>query len=162
LCIYLIYRIGGHVFITEAEEKNIIADKIRKSDITVNYTDHKKLKYFTVKVEGLFKCHSCERVWSSHMATFVVDLYNCKANKSGCDQRCKQCIESWVFPRFTEDRFEEAIDRVITKYWERKEQSDEDDDDTTVVDDNKRRGNPQAPHQTSLCRKCIKLGRPCN
>ena len=51
----LICRIEGRVVKDEAEEKKIIADKMRENDITVNYNDHKKLKYFTVKVEGLFK-----------------------------------------------------------------------------------------------------------
>ena len=96
------------------------------------------------------------------MATIIVDLYKCKANKSDCEQRCKKCSHSWVSPKFTEDRFKEAIDRVITKYTERRNQNDDDDDAaSTLVEDNKHRGNPRAPHEQSLCKRCKKLGRPC-
>ena len=96
------------------------------------------------------------------MATVVVDLYKCKVNKSDCEQRCKKCSQSWISPKFTKDRFKEAIDRVITKYWERKNQNDDDDDAaSTLVEDDKRRGNPRSPHEQSLCKRCKKLGRPC-
>ena len=111
----------------------------------------------------MFKCDRCNNIWSSHMATVVVDLYKCKVNKSDCEQRCKKCSQSWISPKFTKDRFKEAIDRVINKYWERKNQNDDDDDDatSTLVEDDKCRGNPRAPHEQSLCKRCKKLGRPC-
>ena len=95
------------------------------------------------------------------MGTIVVDLYECRAKKSDCEQRCKKCPESWIVPRFTEDRFKEAIDRVIAKYWERKSQDDDDDDYNTMVDDDRRRGKPRAPHAQSLCKRCMKLGKHC-
>ena len=131
---------------------------MEENDIRVTNADHKKLKHFTIKVEALFKCHKCGRGWSSHMATVVVDLLECKAKKSDCQQRCKICPEGWVPPKFTEDRFKEAIDRVIAKYWERKSQ---DNDNITPIDNDRYRGNPQAPHEESLCKRCIKLGKPC-
>ena len=93
------------------------------------------------------------------MGTIVVDLYECKANKSDCEQRCKKCVGSWIVPRFSEDRFKGAIDRVIAKYWERKSQDD--DDDAAGVDDDRHGGNPQVPHEQSLCKRCIELGKPC-
>ena len=52
-------RIEGQVVINEAEEKKIITEAMEENGITVMYTDHKKLKYFTIKVEALFKCHNC-------------------------------------------------------------------------------------------------------
>ena len=128
------------------------------------YTDHKKLKYFTIKVEALFECHnvSCDNVWSSHKATIVVDLLECKVNRSDCEQRCRKCpTESWICPKLTEDRFKEAIDRVIAKYWERKINNDEDDDGSAVIDNDRYRGKSRLPHEQSLCKRCIKLGRPC-
>ena len=39
---------------------------MKRDKITVNDDDPEKLKYFTVKVEALFKCHHCAREWSSH------------------------------------------------------------------------------------------------
>ena len=97
------------------------------------------------------------------MATILVDLYERRANKSDCEQRCKRCPESWIVPRFTEGRFKEAIDRVIAKYWERKSQDDDNDDGIIMVDDDddSKEGNPRAPHDQSLCARCMKLGRPC-
>ena len=131
---------------------------MEENGITVTDADHKKLKYFTIKVEALFECHKCGRTWSSSMATVVIDLLECKANKSDCQQRCKICPEGWVPPKFTEDRFKEAIDRVIGKYWERKSQ---DNDNITPIDNDWYRGNPRAPHEESLCERCTTLGKPC-
>ena len=131
---------------------------MKENGITVTDADHKRLKYFTIRVEALFKCHECGHSWSSHMATVVVDLLKCKTNKSDCEQRCRSCPEGWISPKFTEDRFKEAVDRVIAKYWERKSQ---DNDNSTPIDNDRYRGNPQAPHEQSLCRRCIKLGKPC-
>ena len=133
--------------INELEEQRIITEALEENDITVSCTDHKKLKYFTIKGEALFKCSDCNHAWSSYMGTMVVDLYECRAKKHGCKQRCKKCPGSWIVPRFTEDQFRKAIDRVIAKYWERKSQDDDDDDDddddyNTMVDDDRHRGNP--------------------
>ena len=152
-------RIEGLTVINEAEEKKIITEAMEENGITVMYTDHKNLKYFTIKVKALFKCDECGKVWSSHMATIVVDLLECKANKSDCEQRCRRCPESWIPPKFTKDQFKEAIDMVITKYWERKNQID--NDDSTPIDNDRYRGNPRSPHEQSMCKRCIKLGRPC-
>ena len=152
-------RIEGQVVISEAEEKKIITEALEENGITVMYTDHKKLRYFTIIAEALFKCHDCGKVWSSHMATSVIDLLECKAIKSDCKQKCRSCPESWILPKFTKNRFKEVIDRVIAKYWERKNQID--DDDSTSIDNGRYRGNPQPPHEQSLCKRCIKLGKPC-
>ena len=94
------------------------------------------------------------------MGTTIVHLYEWKAKRSYCEQSCKKCAESWIIPKFTEDRFKEAINRVIAKYWERKSQ-DDDADSNTMVDDDRHRGNPRTPHDQSLYRICMKLGRPC-
>ena len=144
--------------ITEEEEEEIITEAVEENGITVTDADHKKLKYFTTKVEALFKCPKCGHSWSSHMATVVVDLLKCKTNKFGCEQRCRSCPEGWDPPKFSEDRFKEVVDRVIAKYWERKSQ---DNDNSTPIDNDRYRGNPQAPHEQSLCRRCITLGKPC-
>ena len=153
-------RIDGRIVLTEVEEEKIITEALEENGIVVRYTDHKKLRSCTIKVEALFECGYCGKAWSSHMGTVVVDLVRCKPNKFGCRQRCKKCPEGWTFPKFTEDRFKEAIVRVISKYWERKNQND-DDIASTLADDDNYRGNPQAPHEQSLCERCMKLGRPC-
>ena len=87
------------------------------------------------------------------MGTILVDLYERRANKSDCEQRCKRCPESWIVPRFTEDRFKKVIDSVIAKYWEGKSQYNDDADGNTLVDDDRYGGNPQAPHEQSLCKR---------
>ena len=153
-------KIEGRVVINEAQEKEMITDAMKESGIIVNRTDHKKLKYFTVKVEALFACYNCDKPWSSHMGTIVVDLWECKVNRNNCRQRCKECIGSWAWPRLTEDRFKEVMDRVITKYWDRNKQ-DDDGNGSTLVDGDKHTGNPRAPHEQSLCERCMKLGRAC-
>ena len=153
-------RIDGHIVLTEAEEEEIITEALKENGITVSETDHKKLKSCTIKVEAMFKCGYCGKAWSSHTATIVVDLVRCKTNKFGCKQRCKNCPEGWTLPKLTKDRFKEAIVRVISKYWERKNQND-DDNASTLADDDNHWGNPQAPHEKSLCERCMKLGHPC-
>ena len=48
---------------------------------------------------------------------------------------------------------------VVAKYWERKRQYDD-----TAVDneyEDKIYLNPRAPHEQSLCERCMELGRPC-
>ena len=135
---------------------------MEENDITVSYTDLDKLKCrFTIQVEALFTCHDCDNAWSSHMATIKIDLFECKVNRSDCQQRCRKCPESWISPKMTEDRFKEAVDRVITKYWENKNRNDGDNDDNAVIGNNRYRGNPRTPHEESWCKRCIKLGRPC-
>ena len=140
---------------------------MEENDITAGDFDQEKLKHYTIQVEALFKCRTakCDNAWSSHMATIKVDLYKCKVDKSDCEQRCRKCPDGWVPPNLTEDRFKEAIDRVIAKFWERKNENgnddDDDDDDDSIITDNRHRGNPRAPHEESLCKRCIKLGRPC-
>ena len=71
----------------------MIISAMQENDIRVNFTDHKNIKYFTVKAEALFRCNNCGAMWSSHMATIVVDLYGCRVNRSNCHQRCKRCTE---------------------------------------------------------------------
>lgn len=132
---------------------------MEKNGITVSLTDDKKLIYFTVKVEALFKCGSCKRSWSSHMATIKIDLYKCKVDRRNCRQRCIRCTsvdEGWANPKLTEDRFKDAIERVIIKYRKREMQNDD-----GLVDNDGHQGNPQAPHEESLCERCMILGRPC-
>ena len=51
------------------------------------------------------------------------------------------------------------MERVIATYWKRKDRNDDDNDEP--IDNNWFRGNPRAPHEQSLCRRCIKLGKPC-
>ena len=158
-----------NVGISKSQESDMIISAMRENGITVNFTDRTNLKYFTVKAEALFRCDNCGSMWSSHMATIVVDLYKCRVNRSNCQQRCRMCTESWAWPRLTEDRFRKIMNRVITKYWDRSKQDDDDDngivvdddDDSTIVDEDKHTETPQGPHQQSLCERCMKLGRPC-
>ena len=60
-------------------------------------------------------------------------------------------------------KLEEIMEKVITKYWERRRSSNDGDGDgdSTLVDGNVRRGNPRRPHEQSLCERCAELGRPC-
>ena len=137
---------------------------MEENGITVSYRDPDKLKYFTIQVEALFECHkvNCGNAWSSHMATIEIDLLECKVNRSDCEQRCKKCpAKSWICPKLTEDRFREAVDRVIVEYWKRKNKNDEDDDGSRPIDNNRYRGNSRSPHEQSLCKRCMKLGAPC-
>ena len=129
----------------------MITEALEENGITVKYTDPKKLKYFVVCVEALFICESCNTIWSSHHATIGINLYGCRVDKY-YKQLCNKCINSWTIPKFTVDRFKEAIDSVIKKYWKRKRQDDDSDDIAIDV------GNP---HEPSLCERCMELGRPC-
>ena len=138
---------------------------MEENSIMVSDKDCSTLRCYTVKVNASFECDICDRRWSSHMATIVVNLYECKVDRFSCGQRCKECFTSWRYPKFTEHQFEEIIDRVIAKYWERKSQDDDgdggaDSDNNTLVDD-KHTGNQQILHEQSLCERCITLGRPC-
>ena len=129
------------------------------NNIIVSDIDNGQLKYFTIKAAAVFQCPNCGKAWSSHMATIKVDLYACKICKK-YKQTCKSCND-WIPPKFTEYRFKEAIDRVVTKYWERKRQYD--DDDTAVEYEDKRYLHPRAqpPHNELVCERCMELGRPC-
>ena len=129
---------------------------LKETDIVIKYTDHKMLKYYTVKVEGLFTCN-CGKTWSSYMATVQVDLYLKRITQT-YRQACKRC-QNWVTPTY---QVEDVMERVISKYHERKKllASGNTHGDSTLVD-NVRRGNPQAPHEQSLCERCQQLGKPC-
>ena len=55
-----------------------------------------------------------------------------------------------------------VMEKVITKYHERKKSSNDDQAaDVSLVDSNVVRGNPRGPHEESLCERCEELGRPC-
>ena len=119
----------------------MITDTLEENGITVNYTDHRNLKYFTVRVEAFFRCENCNTMWSSHNAIIGVNLYGCRVDKN-YRQRCKNCM-NWVIPELTIDLFKEAIDSIVKKYWQRKGQDDDSDD--TVIDDGDK-GYSRKPH----------------
>lgn len=131
---------------------------MEEKDIRINYNDHKMLKYYTVKVEGHFKCQ-CGNTWSSYMATIKVDLYQKRITKI-YKQACKKC-QQWATPSF---QLEDVMERVIHKYFERKESLDNGEVDSsgnTLVDSSVHHGNPRGPHAESLCERCQELGKPC-
>lgn len=143
--------------IDDDDEDNTIARMLREKGITIKYNDHRMLKYYTVKVEGFFDC-DCGKTWSSYMATIKVDLY-LKCITRVYKQACKRCGE-WVSPSY---HLEDVMERVITKYYERKQSLDSGNafGDNTMVDGNLRRGNAQGPHEQSLCERCQEMGKPC-
>ena len=140
----------------EENDDDIITRVLKKEDIIVRKDDHKKLKCYTVKVRGVFKC-TCERTWSSHKTTIKINIFLKRLTKR-YRQKCKRC-KKWVSPAI---KLEEVMEKVITKYRERRGSSDGGGDgDSTLVDGNVRRGNPRSPHEQSLCERCEELGRPC-
>ena len=146
--IYLtIYRISD-------EEDDTIARMMRERGIRIQHSDHKMFKYYTVKVEGLFRC-KCGKAWSSFMATVKVDLC-LKCITKTYQQACKRC-KQWVTPSY---QLEDVMERVIAKYYERKERGIA-IGDQTLVDNDVRTGNARGPHEQSLCERCQELGRPC-
>lgn len=138
-------------------DEETIGRILREKDITIKEDDHKKLKYYTVKVKGKFEC-KCRRKWTSHKTTIKIDLYRKRLTKT-YKQRCKRC-RKWVVPFFN---LEDVIDKVIIKYCERRESADSGDagSDSTLVDSNIAKGNPRRPHEQALCERCEELGRPC-
>ena len=132
---------------------------LKEEGIKIKYDDHKMLKYYTVKVEGLFKCKCGKPAWSSYMATVKVDLYLQCITKI-YKQACKKCGQ-WVTPTF---QLEDVMERVIAKYHERNKKLLESGfaaGDQTLVDNDGRIGSARGPHEQSLCERCQELSRPC-
>lgn len=131
---------------------------LKEADIKIKHNDHKMLKYYTVKVEGLFTC-KCGKTWSSYMTTVKVDLHH-KCVTKIYKQACKKKCAHWVTPSF---QLEDVMKRVILKYFERKKslESENGSSDSTLVDSDVRGGNPRAPHEESLCERCQELGKSC-
>ena len=48
---YIPSSIDGQEVINEGEEQKIIVEALEENGITVSRTDHKKLKYFTIKLK---------------------------------------------------------------------------------------------------------------
>ena len=141
--------------LSEQEEDNIIARTIKIHKINVKKYDHQKLKHFTVRGEGLFECGACDNRWTSHNATIKVDLYKkCIARKF--TQRCKLCPTQWLTPSFTDDRFEEIMEKVAEKYEKRMVEDDENEQPVFIIADSNGK-----PHLQKYCEKCQELGKPC-
>ena len=140
------------------EEDETIARMLKEKGIRINSSDHKMLKYYTVKVEGLFKCKCGKPAWSSCMATVKVDLHLKRITKI-YQQACKKC-KQWVSPTF---HLEDVMERVIAKYYERKKvvESGLAGGVDTLVDSVARIGSARGPHEQSLCERCQELGKPC-
>lgn len=138
----------------EDEECEIIEEMMQENDIEVYHDDEKKLKYFTVKGEGLFECEQCNSRWTSHRTTIKINLFLQLVSKK-YQQRCKKC-DDWVTPLFTSDRFEDIIDQVLDKFEERLEETEQ------LVDSNEEYSvSSQAPHMRENCERCLELGVPC-
>ena len=146
--------------INDESHYETITRMLEENNIRINSDDHKMLKYYTVKVKGLFTC-KCGKRWSSHKTTIKINLYRKRLTKV-YRQRCKRCRKRpWVKPFI---HLTNVMEKVIYKYKERKESLDRGErghGDNTVVDSNVERGNPRAPHEESLCERCEELGRPC-
>ena len=141
--------------ISSEENDDIITRVLKEKGIVVKENDHKKLKYYTVKVRGVFKC-KCKRTWSSHKTTIKIDIFLKRLTKA-YRQRCKRC-KRWASPSFN---LEEVMEKVISKYCKRSLNDGDVNGDSTLIDGNERRGNPRRPHEQSLCERCTELGRPC-
>ena len=139
------------------DENETIAKMLREKGIVIKHSDHKMLKYYTVKVEGFFMC-DCGKTWSSYMATIKVDIYVKRLTKT-YTQACKRCSD-WVTPSY---HLEDVMERVISKYFERKKSlaTGNAAGDNTLVDSCLRKGNTRGPHEESLCERCQELGIPC-
>ena len=141
--------------ISNEENDDIITKVLKEKGIVVKKDDHKKLKKYTVKVRGVYKC-KCGRTWSSHKTTIKIDIFHKHLTKV-YRQRCKRC-KRWASPSFN---LEEVMEKVIAKYCERSADDGDTNGDSTLVDSNVHRGNPRSPHEESLCERCMELGRPC-
>ena len=136
-------------------ECDIIAETMTMYKIVVKNSFPQKLKYFTVRGEGLFECKSCNNRWTSHNATIKVDLIQkCVSRKF--TQRCKYCSNQWATPFFTDDRFEEIMDKVADKFKSRVEGDDSNCQPTVLL----AAGNGK-PHPQEHCEKCQLLKKPC-
>jgi len=136
----------------------MITRMLEEEDITITSDDPKMLKYYTVKVKGLFTC-KCRHKWSSHKTTIKIDLYRKRLTKV-YRQKCKRCKKRpWVRPSF---HLASVMEKVISKYHERKKlRNDNQSADVTLVDSDVVKGNPRRPHEQSLCERCEELGGPC-
>ena len=137
------------------EQQDIIRRYKRQNGVTVKRRDEKRLKFFIVKGEGIFKCCAeCGHSWTSHHTSIGVDLSRARVFKRYW-QRCQKCRTCQVFPRFTVDRFEEIISLVIHLYEMRKNGYRTCNNRPTLV-----HGNTQE-HKMEDCGRCQELGRRC-
>ena len=142
--------------LSQQEECDIITETIKIHKMNIKKYGHHKLRYFTVRGEGLFECGGCANRWTSHNATIKVDLFK-KFVSRKFTQRCKYCPNQWATPLFTDDRFEEIMDKVAEKHESRLE---EDEDNEQPVFIAAAAGNGK-PHLQQYCEKCQELGKPC-
>ena len=138
-------------WLTKDEQCDTIRRVMRENGVTVRRHDDDKLKYITVKGEGLFKC--CGNQWTSHHTSIKVDLSRARVFKR-YTQRCQQCSTCWIFPHFTSDRFEHMIKKVIRMH-ENVKNGYYDSHPAPV------HSNTQGPHEQDDCERCIELGRHC-
>jgi len=141
-------------WVSKDEQREIIKTIKSEKGITVRRCDEKKLKYFTVKGEGLFRCYECGNQWSSHHSTIKVDLSRMRVFKL-YKQRCHCEADYWAIPHFTSDRFKELITKAIQIYEEIKYGHTNDHHHQSV------NGNTQGPHKMDDCERCKELGRHC-
>ena len=138
----------------QQEEDDIIVENMKRHKMSVHINSHQKLKYFTVRGEGLFECKGCDNRWTSHNATIKVDLFK-KCISKKFRQRCKHCPTQWATPFFTDDRFEEIMEKVADKYKRRLKGDDHDNKSVFVAAGNGK------PHPQQYCEKCQELGTAC-
>ena len=151
----LLFAVGMHQhLLTKNEQRDIIRRVMRENGVNVRRRDDNRLKIFTVKGEGLFRCcNECGNAWSSYHTSIRVDLSRARVFKR-YKQKCQQCSTCWVTPRFTSDRFEEIIKKVIRMHENRK--NGYRDNRPAPV-----HGNTQGPHEQDDCERCVELGRHC-
>ena len=135
-------------------ECDIIVETMKRHKMSVQKYSQQKMKYFTVRGEGLFECESCNNRWTSHNATIKVDLFRKSVSKK-FKQRCKRCPTQWVTPFFTDDRFEEMMDKVADKFKSRLEGEDHNSQPVPLAAGNGK------PHPQQYCEKCQQLGTAC-
>ena len=143
-------------WLTKEEQSDIIRRVMRENGVIVRRRDDNRLKIFTVKGEGLFRCcdeGGCGNSWTSHHTSIQVNLSNAYVFRRYM-QRCQQCSTCWVLPRFTSDRFEEMMKKVIRMH-ENAMNGYYDNQPAPV------HSNTQGPHEQNDCERCIELERHC-
>ena len=141
--------------LTDQGECDIVVKTMKIYKMNVQKYSPNKLKYFTVRGEGLFECGGCDNRWTSHNASIKVDLFKkCVSRKF--KQRCKFCPNHWATPYFTADRFEEIMDKVVSKYESRLKGTDHDQPAPSAE-----AGYGGKPHMQEHCEKCQLQGLPC-
>lgn len=104
----------------QQEECDLIVETIKMHKIVIKKNFPQKLKHFTVRGEGLFECEGCYNRWTSRNATIKVDLFKKRVFKK-FTQQCNHCFNQ-ITPFFTDDRFEEIMDKVADKFQDRMQQ----------------------------------------